>query len=250
LPVVGTDKSVEAPPGVSASPARFRRTSPSFGRPSQGSTASRSAPHGVAATIGSPHPPRRLDDREVFRRPACRRSEDRRRLPQASSPSQGSGTGALPGPAGPGRPSWGSAPLQRLQRRDPYHPGRPRPGTIRPRGFSPPRRFALPCLADSLGPLPLMGFSLVGPFRSARPRRVAASLRPLVHGALQPRTLRNTRSRAPQPPRHLSLSGLVPRPWSQGPQAPFGAPHPRAVAGAFAPAGPLACLCPRRLGEP
>jgi hypothetical protein len=81
LPVVGTDKSVEAPPGVSASPARFRRTSPSFGRPSQGSTASRSAPHGVAATIGSPHPPRRSCDREVFRRPATERSEDRPAAP-------------------------------------------------------------------------------------------------------------------------------------------------------------------------
>jgi len=85
-----------------------------------------------------------------------------------------------------------------------------------------------------------------GQARDALPRL----LRPFVHGALQSRTLRNTRSRAPQTRRHLSLSALVPRPWFQGPQAPSGAHHLRAVAGAFAPTGPLACLSPRRLGEP
>jgi hypothetical protein len=84
-----------------------------------------------------------------------------------------------------------------------------------------------------------------GKARDASPRL----LRPLVRGALQSRTLRNTRSRAPQPPRHLSPSALVPRPWFQSPQAPSGAHHSQAVAGAFAPAGPLTCLSPRRSGR-
>jgi hypothetical protein len=72
---------------------------------------------------------------------------------------------------------------------------------------------------------------------------------PFVRGALQPRTLRNTRSKAPQTPRHLSPPDLVPRTWFQSLRAPYGAHHSRADTRAFAPAGPLARLSPRRLGE-
>jgi hypothetical protein len=66
-----------------------------------------------------------------------------RQLPQASSPSQGSGLDALPGHAWPGRPSWGFPPLQRHQRRDPYHPGLPRPAHSVP-GVSHPLDGLLP----------------------------------------------------------------------------------------------------------
>jgi hypothetical protein len=83
--------------------------------------------------------------------------------------------------------------------------------------------------------------------RIAAPRR---PLRPFILGALQPRTLRNARSKAPRTPRRLSPFALVPRPWFQSLRTPFGAHHSRAVAEAFAPACPLARLSPRRLGEP
>jgi hypothetical protein len=92
------------------------------------------------------------------------------------------------------------------------------PGTVRPRGFSPPRRVALPqpCgharSAAAHGVLARRALSS-GWARHAFP----CVLHPLVRGALQSRTLRNTRSRAPQPPRHLSPSALVPRPWFQSP---------------------------------
>jgi hypothetical protein len=74
-------------------------------------------------------------------------------------------------------------------------------------------------------------------------------LHPFVRGALQSRTLRNTRSKAPRPPRRLSPPDLVPRTWFQSLRAPYGAHHPRAVTRAFAPADPLARLSPRRLSE-
>jgi hypothetical protein len=77
----------------------------------------------------------------------------------ASPPSQGSGQGALPGPPGPGRPSWGSRPFSDIS------------GGIRitrvcltrhapPSGFLTPSAGYSPSgLADSLGPLPLRGSS-------------------------------------------------------------------------------------------
>jgi len=88
--------------------------------------------------IGSPRPPRRLNDLEVFRRPTCRAvvrpSDDSHRLRRplrvrAETPS--------PVQHGPDRPSWGFPPLQRHRRRDPYVPGLPRPapsvlGVFRP----------------------------------------------------------------------------------------------------------------------
>jgi len=121
----------------------------------------------------------------------------------------------------------------------------PSPGFLTPSTVSSPSG-----LADSLGPLPLLGFSLAKLFRAGRPLCVAAPLRPFVCGALQPRTLRNTRSKAPPTRRHLSPAALVPRPWFQSSRVPSGAHHSRTVARAFAPAIPLARLNPRRLGEP
>jgi hypothetical protein len=60
---------------------------------------------------------------------------------------------------------------------------RPGPSKVRhspPSGFLTPSAGCSPFgLADSLGPLPLMGFSLGELFRTARPRRVAASAAPL-----------------------------------------------------------------------
>jgi hypothetical protein len=90
----------------------------------------------------------------------------------------------------------------------------------------------------------------VTPFRAERPWCIAAPLRPFAHGALQSRTLRNTRSRAPQTRRRLSPSVLVPRPWSQGVRGPFEAHHPTDVAEAFASTGPLSRLRPVRRGGP
>jgi hypothetical protein len=83
-------------------------------------------------------------------------------------------------------------------------------------GFLAPSTGSSPSgLADTLGPLPLLGFSLARLFQAERPWCVAAPLCPFVCGALQPRTLRNTRSKAPPTRRHLSPSALVPRPWFQ-----------------------------------
>jgi hypothetical protein len=146
----------------------------------------------------------------------------------------------MPSPVlhGPGRPSWGFTPLQRHRRRDPHDPGLPHPArsvlgvsrpldgflSLRPRGHA--RSAAAP------------GVQLATLFRTGRPLCVAAPLHPLAYGALQPRTLRNTRSKAPQTPRCLSLTALVPRPWFQSLGAPSGAHHLRAVAAAFAAAIP------------
>jgi hypothetical protein len=88
----------------------------------------------------------------------------------------------MPSPVqhGPGRPSWGFPPLQRHQRRDLYHPGLPRPGTIRPRGFSPPRRFDLPpALRTRWVRCRSWGSCSPDPFERTGQRRVAAPLAPL-----------------------------------------------------------------------
>jgi hypothetical protein len=71
-------------------------------------------------------------------------------------------------------------PLQRLQRRDPYDPGQPRPGTIRPRGFSPPRRVALPpTLRTRWVRCRSWGSRSQDSFERKGRKRVAASLAPL-----------------------------------------------------------------------
>jgi hypothetical protein len=145
-----------------------------------------------SGVIGSPLPPRRFHDHEVFRRSACRAVQrppggsHRLRRPlrvRAQVPSP-----VLPDRVAPHRvraPSATSA------------EGSVSPGPSKARhspssGFLTPSTGCSPSgLADTLGPLPLTGFSLVGPFRTERPRRVAASLRPFVHGALQSRTPRS-----------------------------------------------------------
>jgi hypothetical protein len=119
------------------------RTSPCGGRPSRGWRASRSAPIDVAASwVATPSPP--------FPRPRGvpsiglpHRPKAMRRLPQASPPSQGSGRDVLTGPAGPGRPSWSSAPLQRHRSERSVSRGFASPATVRPRSFSLPRRVLL-----------------------------------------------------------------------------------------------------------
>jgi len=125
--VVGTDKSVEAPPGVSVLLRLFDRDVAVPGTTLSGLTGLSERSVRRRGDTGSPPPPRRFHDREVFRRPAVRAirrspgGSRRLRLPlrvQAKAPS--------PVQHGPGRPSWGFPPLQRLQRRD-RHAGPPGP---------------------------------------------------------------------------------------------------------------------------
>jgi len=171
-----------------------------------------------------------------------------RRLPQASPPSQGSGSSALTGPAGPARPSSRSFAPSATSAEGSVSPG---PSTARhhpPSGFLTPSTGCSPSgLADSLGPLPLLGFSLAWPFRR-RPECVAAlpatacpRLSSLGFRGTRVRDLRSFGGRCSLP--------LVPRPWFQGPRAPFGALHSRAVAEACAAARPLACPDPSLSGR-
>jgi len=150
---------------------RFRsgcsaRTSPSCGRPSQGWHASRSTPSGIAATSV------RRTLHVVFTTSRCSavrpsvRSEDRPAAPAGFASLSGFGPERpLQSVSGPDRPSWGLTPLQRLQRRDSYDPGPPRTRHHPSSGFLTPSTVCSPFgLADTLGPLPLMGFALPGSF--------------------------------------------------------------------------------------
>jgi len=107
-------------------------------------------------------------------------------------------------------------------------------------GFLTPSTVCSPSgLADTLGPLPLMGFSRPSVLSDGwAVVTLRCRLRSLVRGALQPRILRKTRSKAPQPQKHLSPSVLVPRPWFQDLGVPSGAHVSRTVTEAFAPAFP------------
>jgi len=251
LPVVGTDKSVEAPPGVSAALRLFDRDVAVPGTTLAGLTGLPERSVRCSGAIGSPPPPRRLYDHEEFHRPAVRSvrrptgSSRRLRLPlrvRAEMPSLTMpGQVAPPGVSRPFSDIGGGIRMTRvcLTRHVPSS------------GFFAPSTGSSPSgLADTLGPLPLLGFSLMRLFQAARPCCVAATLRPSVCGALQPRTLRNARSKAPPTRRRLSPSALVPRPWFQSHRAPFEAHHLRFVAGAFAPARPLTRLSSLHLGEP
>jgi hypothetical protein len=252
VPVVGTDKSVEAPPGVSAAPRLFHgdvaipetTLAGLIGFPERSVRRS--------GDIGSPQPPRRLYDHEVFRRPASRAI---RRSPGGSRKLHRPlrVRAAVPSPVLPDRvaPPGVSRPFSDVS--GGIHASRaihgPEPSVL---GVSHPLDGLLslrPCgharSAAAHGVLAREALSGMGP-EVTLPRL----LHPSVHSALQPRTLRNTRSKALRTRRHLSPSALVPRPWFQSPQAPFGAHDPRAVTGAFAPALPLPCLSPPRLGEP
>jgi hypothetical protein len=168
--VVGTDKSVEAPPGVSAALRLFNRDVAVPGTTLTGLTGLSERSARRSGAIGSPPPPRRLYDHEEFHRPAVRSVR---------------------------RPTGGSRRLRRPLRVRAEMPSLAMPGQIAPPGVScpfsdigggirmtrvcltrhvPSSGFLTPStgsspsgLADSLGPLPLMGFSLARFFRAERP---------------------------------------------------------------------------------
>ena len=156
----GWDRRVRrAPPGVSDHSRLFRRDVAVPRTTLSGLTGLSERFGRRSGDMGSPRPPR------SFSRPRGVPPSDlpdgpktARQLPQASSPSQGSGHRALPGHAWPGRPSWGFPPLQRHRRRD-------RASRVCLTRNRPSSRFltastvsSLSSLADSLGPLPLLGF--------------------------------------------------------------------------------------------
>jgi len=239
--VVGTDKSVEAPPGVSVSPRLFRRDVAVLRTTLSGLTGLSERSVRRRDDIGSSQPPRRFNDLEAFRRSA--RQSVRRPPGNSLGFVALSGFGPKCPPRslrGPGRPSWGFLPLQRHRRRDLHDPGLPHPArsvlgvshphdgffSLRPRGHA--RSAAAP------------GVPLAELFRARRPWCVAAPLHPLAYGARQPRTLRNTRSessadskmlepalpwshgrgsRAPESPsEHITPA---PSPWLSPPQSPL-----------------------------
>jgi hypothetical protein len=177
--VVGSDKSVEAPPGVSAASELFHEDVAVLETTLAGQSCLSERSARRSGDIGSPLPPRRLYDREVFRRSACRavrrppggsRRLGRPLRVRAPRPPRSCRTGSplLGFLAPPATSAKGS--------------GSPGPSTARhlpPSGFLTPSAGCSPFgLADSLGPLPLLGFSLVELFRAVGPRRVAASLAP------------------------------------------------------------------------
>ena len=186
--MVGTDQSVEAPPGVSdltcAVPPGRRRPGDD---PRGVSRASRSAPDRVAASSV------RRSLLVVFttaRSSAIRpsdRSEDRPAAPTGFAAPSGFWRGCRLRPCPVGSPLLGfHAPLAtsaeeiRITR---VCLTRHRPSS----GFlTPSTGCSLLGLADSLGPLPPLGFSLAKSFRTGRPGRVAASaalLRPRCFSA-------------------------------------------------------------------
>jgi len=177
--VVGTDKSVEAPPGISDYVSAVPRHVAVPRTTLSGLTGLSERSVQRSGDIGSPHPPRRFYDREVFRRPTVRSvarptgNSHRLRLPLrvwAETPSPAMpGRVAPPGVSRPFSDIGGRIRITRacLARHDP------------PSGFLTPSTGCSPSgLADTLGPLPLMGFSLVTPFRTGRPWCIAAPAAP------------------------------------------------------------------------
>jgi hypothetical protein len=170
--VVGTDKSVEAPPGVSAAPQLFHGDVAIPGTTLAGLIGFSERSVRRSGDIGSPHPPRRFDDHEVFRRSACRSV---RRPPDGSRklhlPLRV--RAAMPSPVQQDRvaPPGVSRPFSDVRRRDPYVPGHPLARHCPSSGFLTPSTGCSPSgLADTLGPLPLMGFLLSRLFRAAGPK--------------------------------------------------------------------------------
>jgi len=198
-------------------------TSPWRGRPSQGSTSSRSAPFVVAAssvrralhavstaarcsadrlhrTLERP-----CDDFHRFRRPLRVRA-------------------AMPSPVqrGPGRPSWGFTPLQRPRPERSARRGFASPATFRPRSFSLPRRFdPSPALRARWARCRSWGFDSKSPLGREGRDTLTCPLRPLDSCATDPRTLTSTRPYAPDSRRCLSPHTLVPWPWSQVSRVPL-----------------------------
>jgi len=250
--VVGTDKPVEAPPGVSVARELFHEDVAVLGTTLSGLSGLSECSARRSGDIGSPQPPRRFDDHEVFRRSACRTV---RRPPGCSHRLR--------------------RPLRvRARVPSPVLPDRVAPpGVLRPfSGFGGGIRITraihgpAPSVLRVSHPLDgLLSLRPCGHARSAAAHGVVARralsngkaenalprlLRPFVHGALQSRTLRNTRSRAPQTRRHLCLvrpgsTAVVPEPWSPLRSSSF----PDCRRG-FRPRFPLTCLSPRHLGEP
>jgi len=219
LPVVGSGQVRRGPPRGSLHESCSTRMSPSSRRPSQGSTASRSAPRGVAATLVR-HPLRVVSTttRCSVVRPAGR-SEDRPAAPTGFVTLSGFGL---------------RCPHRSLRTGSPLSGFRTPSATSAEGSVSPgPSTGPAPSVLGVSHPLDgLLSLRPCGHAGSAAAHGVLASqvlsdgwaenalprlLRPFVHGALQSRTLRNTRSRAPQTRRHLCPSALVPRPWFQIP---------------------------------
>ena len=85
-------------------------------------------------------------------------------------------------------PSLGLLPLRRHQRRESTCPGFTSPGTFRPRGFTPPRRFSPPdALRVYFAPLAPLGFCPPGVFPPKKPppprRRWSCPLDVLSHSS-------------------------------------------------------------------
>jgi hypothetical protein len=135
--------------------------------------------------------------------------------PMALDPLQGIPRHPRRSPARLQRPSWGFAPLQRLQRGGPQFPG------FQPR-FVPPSGFPTLLTGSSLrafrprGPVPLMGFTLqsLSPPRSRTPFSAVALL---LFLATRSPALRTRRSRCPAAPGLCSPRGSVPGPAEAGP---------------------------------
>jgi len=144
VPVAGQGRSPIAPPGVQGARGPSTRSSPPRRPPSQDCPASRSArPSDVAALlVRSSLPAVVTASRSSVARPASDRRP--KRLPQAWAPLRAHHRVSRPRSPDRERPSWGSTPLRRHVLAGPLHPGDASPGTFRPRGFSPPRRFP-PC---------------------------------------------------------------------------------------------------------
>ena len=175
LPVVGSDRSVEAPPGVCAAPSLFQRDVAIPQTTLTGLTGLSERSVRRSGVIGSPPPPRRLYDHEDFRRSAVRAVvrppggsrrlhlplRVRAKVPSLTMPGQV----APPGVSRPFSDIGGGICMTRvcLTRHVPS------PGFLAPSTVSSPSG-----LADSLGPLPLLGFSLAQLFRAPRPWCVAA----------------------------------------------------------------------------
>jgi len=249
--VVGTDKSVEAPPGVSVSPRLFRRDVAVLRTTLSGLTGLSERSARRRDDIGSSQPPRRFDDHEAFRRSAPPVGPKTAwQLPRLRRPLRVRAEVPSPVLRGPGRPSWGFLPLQRHRRRDPHDPGLPHPArsvlgvshpldgffSLRPRGHA--RSAAAP------------GVPLAELFRARRPWCVAAPLHPLAYGARQPRTLRNTRSESSADSKTLEpacpgSTAVVPE--LPSPLRSTSLPHRRR---GFRHRNPLSRSSPRRLGEP
>jgi len=187
--VVGTDKSVEAPPGVSAASWLFHEDVAVLETTLSGLIGFPERSDRRSGDIGSPRPPRRLYDHEVFRRSACRAIRrppgDSRKLHRPLRVRAAMPSPVLPdrvAPPGVSRPfsdfSGGICMTRAFQARHNPSSGFLAPST----GYSPSG------LADTLGPLPLMGFTLAKLFRAERPEtrcRVPCTPSPAVLYSLE-----------------------------------------------------------------